>query len=192
MFGMFLAASRKLPSSSAAADEQGVRQAELVEGSGQRLRLGSFGSREVVDDDQVLRAKLGRQRVAQAERAHLLRKVVLVAAHDRAVRLAAAAELRDARGRMAGAAGALLPVHLRAGAGDLRRGRATCGVPCCFFASCQRTTRARMSSRGSRPKIASERETLPASLPSSVVTVRSIIRLPRSKLLPEPPARPSP
>src|SRR5689334_9050501 len=35
-------------------------------------------------------------------------------------------------------------------------------------------TRARMSSRGSRPKIASERETFPASFPSRVLTLNSI------------------
>src|SRR5690606_5792033 len=51
--------------------------------------------------------------------ADLLGQVVLMAAHDRAVGLAAAAELRSARRMVTGAARTLLLVHLGAGARDL-------------------------------------------------------------------------
>ena len=70
-------------------------------------------------DDELAGLRLGRQRVAQRERAHLLRQVVRVAAHDRTHRAAAAAELRHARRAVTGAAGALLLVHLLAGAMDV-------------------------------------------------------------------------
>jgi hypothetical protein len=56
--------------------------------------------------------------VLQAERTNLLGQVVLVAAHDRTVRLAAAAKLRSASRMVAGAARTLLLVHLGAGARD--------------------------------------------------------------------------
>ena len=54
----------------------------------QQLGLG-FGSNQVVDDDQFGSLRLGRKRVTQAERADLLGKIMLVAADDRAVGLAA-------------------------------------------------------------------------------------------------------
>ena len=83
----------------------------------QRLGLG-LGQLQLVDDDDASRLGLGRQRMLQAERAHLLRQVVLMAADDRAVGLAAAAELRSASRMVTGAARTLLLVHLGAGARD--------------------------------------------------------------------------
>src|SRR5690349_12009879 len=47
-------------------------------------------------------------------------------------------------------------------------------VPAWRLASCQRTTRWRMSARGSSPKISSERSREPASAPSSVVMLSFI------------------
>src|SRR5215471_16676646 len=52
----------------------------------------------------------------------------------------------------------------------------TAWVPARRLASCQVTQRCRMSARGSRPKIASDRLTEPACLPSSVVILSSISR----------------
>src|SRR5665647_2603870 len=49
-------------------------------------------------------------------------------------------------------------------------------VPRWRLASCQLTQRCRMSLRGSRPKIASDKLTEPASLPSSVVIFMSMLR----------------
>ena len=54
----------------------------------------------------------------QRERAHLLRQADGVAAHDGTEGPAAAAELRHARRAVTGAAGALLGIHLLAGAAD--------------------------------------------------------------------------
>src|SRR3546814_18253859 len=51
---------------------------------------------------------------------HLLRQVVLMAAHHRAVHGLAAAELRRPHRALTGAAGTLLPVRLLGGAADLR------------------------------------------------------------------------
>ncbi len=51
--------------------------------------------------------------------AHLLRQVVLERADDRTHGATAAAELRHAHRAVTGAAGALLLVHLLAGAGDV-------------------------------------------------------------------------
>ena len=58
--------------------------------------------------------------MAQRQRAHLLGQVMRVAANDRTHRATAAAELRHARRAVTGAAGALLLVHLLAGAVDVR------------------------------------------------------------------------
>ena len=54
-------------------------------------------------------------------------------------------------------------------------------VPACRLASCQRTTRCRMSARGSSPKIASSSSIDPAGLASSLITSSFISRrsLPR-------------
>ena len=62
---------------------------------------------------------LADERVLERERAHLLRQAVLVAAHQRTERTAAAAEQVGAGRAVTGAAGALLRVHLLAGAVDL-------------------------------------------------------------------------
>src|SRR5262245_36269873 len=55
----------------------------------------------------------------ERERPHPLRQIGCVAAHHRAERTAAAAELRYARRAVTGTAGPLLLVHLLAGAPDL-------------------------------------------------------------------------
>src|ERR1700754_4571437 len=55
----------------------------------------------------------------ERERPHLLRQVGRMAAHPRTERTAPAAELRHAGRAVAGTAGALLLVHLLAGAPDL-------------------------------------------------------------------------
>src|SRR6202012_6094923 len=52
----------------------------------------------------------------------------------------------------------------------------TAWVPARRLASCHLTQRCRMSTRGSRPKIATGRLTEPAPAPSSVVTFNSISR----------------
>ncbi len=62
---------------------------------------------------------LGRQRMTQSQGAHLLRQVMRMAAHDRTMSLATAAELRRTRRMVTGATGTLLLVHLGAGAVDL-------------------------------------------------------------------------
>src|ERR1700754_2635418 len=55
----------------------------------------------------------------ERERPHLLRQVGRMAAHPRTERTATAAELRHAGRAVTGAAGALLLVHLLAGAPDV-------------------------------------------------------------------------
>src|SRR5271165_5977578 len=57
--------------------------------------------------------------MSERQRPHFLRQVMLMAAQDRAHGATAAAELRHARRPVTGAAGALLLVHLLAGAMDL-------------------------------------------------------------------------
>ena len=84
----------------------------------QRLGLG-FLHGERLDDDDAAVFCLRRQRVPQRERPDLLRQADLVAARMRAERAAAAAEQVDARRAVTGGAGALLPVHLLAGAVDV-------------------------------------------------------------------------
>src|SRR6185312_6109197 len=98
------------------ADQQGVGQPQRRKAGDQRLRLG-LGQLQIVDDDQVRRLGFGRKSVLQPKGAHLLRQVMLMAAHDRAMRLAAAAKLRSACRMVTGAARTLLLVHLGAGAG---------------------------------------------------------------------------
>ena len=70
--------------------------AELGERRAQRLGLGLGERRRLSQHDQRRRRCLGRQRVPQRQRAHLLGQVVRVAAHHRAEGAAAAAELRHA------------------------------------------------------------------------------------------------
>src|SRR5690606_1805109 len=102
-----------------AADNQGVGQAKLLQRREQRLGLG-FRQRQIVNDDQAFRTDLGRQRVLQPECANLLGTVVLMAANDRPMGLAAAAELRGTSRMVTGATGTLLLVHLGAGTFDFR------------------------------------------------------------------------
>jgi hypothetical protein len=61
----------------------------------QGLGLG-LAQANLVDDDQRGALGLGRQRVLQRQRAHLLGQVMRVAAHHRAEGATAAAELRRA------------------------------------------------------------------------------------------------
>ncbi len=103
---------------------------------------------------------------------------MLMAANDRAEGLAAAAELRsarryrDGRGRCPSACTSCCrSVRISA------RPLVLC-VPAWRLASCQRTQRCRMSSRGSRPKIVvGQRRACRPSLPSRVVILSSIITL---------------
>ena len=94
----------------------------------------------------------------------------------RTERTAAAAEQIDAGGAVTGAAGALLPVHLLAGAADLGAVLDRRGCRRGAWRAARRTQRWMMSARGSRPKIASESLTEPASLPSSDMIFSSMSR----------------
>src|SRR6185436_3542055 len=102
-----------------AVDDQGVVETELLEALLQLAGLG-FLQRERIDDDDRAVLGLGRERVAQRERAHLLRHAYLVAARGRTERTAAAAEQVHARRAVTGLTGALLLVHLLARAPDFR------------------------------------------------------------------------
>src|SRR6185312_13201499 len=84
----------------------------------ERLGLHLFRRRLVEHDDAAV-LRLGRERVLERERTHLLRQIVRMAAHHRTEGASAAAELRHASGAVTGAARALLPVHLLAGAPNL-------------------------------------------------------------------------
>ena len=117
IFGMLRAALRKFSSTSAPSMISALVEAELVELLGEALGLGVL-QRHLVDDDDAAVLGLGRQRVLERERAHLLRQVDGVAAHHRTEGASAAAELRHARRAVTGAAGALLRIHLLAGAPD--------------------------------------------------------------------------
>ena len=110
-----------------AVDDQRVAEPELGEHSpaAPSSWLGELGA---VPDDELAGLGLRRQRMLQRQRAHLLGQVVRVAAHDRAEGASAAAELRHARRAVTGAAGALLLVHLLAGAGDLGAASASVGA----------------------------------------------------------------
>ena len=96
IFGMLRAALRKFSLDLGAVDDQRVLKPELAELRGQRLGLGVLRG-QLVDHDDAAVLGLGRQRVLERERAHLLRQIDGVAAHDRTESTAAAAELRDAR-----------------------------------------------------------------------------------------------
>jgi hypothetical protein len=117
--------------------------------------------------------------MTQSQRTNLLGKIVGVAADDWTVSLATAAELRGACSVVTGAARTLLLEHLGAGAGDLGTAE---GLVTALLLLGELPAHDALDQvgRGSRPKIASESEIFPASLPSRVVTVRSIIRLPHS------------
>src|SRR3954447_23296274 len=84
----------------------------------QRLGLGVLDLR-IVDHDQAAVLGLGRQSMLERQRAHLLRQVGRMRANHRTERTATAAELRHAGRAMTSTAGALLLVHLLAGAPDI-------------------------------------------------------------------------
>src|SRR5215467_1704555 len=84
----------------------------------QRLGLG-FLDLGVIDHDQAAVLGFRRERMLERQRAHLLRQVGRVRANNRTERTATAAELRHAGRAVTGAAGALLLVHLLAGAPDI-------------------------------------------------------------------------
>ena len=118
MFGMLRAAVRTLGLDLGAVDDERVGEAELLELAAQRLGLG-FLQIERLDDDDAVVLGLGGQRVPERERAHLLRQADFMAARMRTERAATAAEQIDARRAVAGRAGALLAIHLLAGAMDV-------------------------------------------------------------------------
>src|SRR6185436_16532025 len=101
-----------------AVDDQSAAPTELLEVRGKLLGLGVLHAGLVEHDDAAVLG-LGRERVLERERTDLLRQADLMAAHHRAERTAAAPELGNARGAVTGAAGALLRVHLLAGAPDI-------------------------------------------------------------------------
>src|SRR5215510_7210964 len=101
-----------------AVDNQRVLKAELVEMRLQRLGLALRHGGPVEHDDAAVLG-LGRQGMPQRERANLLGKVDRMATRRRPERAATAAEEVDLGGAMTGRAGALLPIHLLAGAIDL-------------------------------------------------------------------------
>src|SRR6059058_2178787 len=84
----------------------------------QRLDLGVLYLR-IVNHDQAAVLGLRRQGMLERQRAHLLRQVGRVRANHRTERTSTAAELRHAGRAVTGAAGALLLVHLLAGAPDI-------------------------------------------------------------------------
>src|SRR6059058_4785182 len=84
----------------------------------QRLDLGVLYLR-IVDHDQAAVLGLRRQGMLERQRAHLLRQVGRVRANHRTECTAAAAELRHAGRAVTRTAGALLLVHLLAGAPDV-------------------------------------------------------------------------
>src|SRR3954453_20242336 len=87
--------------------------------SDQRLGLGRIELRRF-DHDQAAVLCLGRKRMAKRQGANLLWQVNRVRTHDRAERAAPPAELRHTGRAVTRAAGALLLVHLLAGAPDVR------------------------------------------------------------------------
>src|SRR5689334_12068026 len=89
-----------------AIDDQRIVEAELHEGRLERLGLG-FGQLRLLENDELGRLHLGRERMAQAEGPDLLRQIALMAARARAEGLTAADEdARPAR-TMTGATAAL-------------------------------------------------------------------------------------
>src|SRR6185295_14925033 len=102
-----------------AADNQRVGEAELVELRRERLGLG-VGRVDRVDHHDAAVLGLGRERMAQRERPHLLRQLDRMVARMRTERTSAAAEQVGALRAVAGAARTLLRAGLLAGAGDVR------------------------------------------------------------------------
>src|SRR5206468_12589316 len=110
--------------------QRGLAEAELAELLAQHLGLG-FADVEIVDDDQIAVARLGRQRHPEAELADLLVEARGEHAGARAVSLAAADEDRSAAIAVTGGAAALLAAELLAGAGNvaaLTRGARRCAA----------------------------------------------------------------
>ena len=99
-------------------DDQRVGDVELRETFGQGLGLGFLDLR-AVDHDEPAVLGLGGQRVLERQRTDFLGQVGGMRTHHRAERTTAAAELRHAGRAVTGATGALLLVHLLAGAPDL-------------------------------------------------------------------------
>src|SRR5438477_10710003 len=87
--------------------------------SDQRLGLGSVELRRF-DHDQPAVLCLGRKRRPKRQGTNLLWQIDRVRTHDRAERAATTAELRHTGRAVTRAAGALLLVHLLAGAPDVR------------------------------------------------------------------------
>src|SRR6202020_1540238 len=99
-------------------DDQRIGNAEAGEMRDQRLGLGGF-ERGLVDNDEAAVFGLGRERMAKRERADLLGQTGRMRTHHGTEGTATAAELRHAGRAVTGATGALLLVHLLAGAPDL-------------------------------------------------------------------------
>ena len=154
MPGMLRAARRKLSSIAAPSMISALVRPRLLKRSASALVFGSAALASAMHD-QLLALGLAGQRVLERERPHLLRQVVLVAAHDRPEGLAAAAELRRRLVAVTGAG--RCPSACTSSCWSWRispRVLVLC-VPAWRLDSCQRTMRCRMSARGSRPKISS-------------------------------------
>src|SRR5204863_2516401 len=93
----------------------------------QRLGLGVLDLR-IVDHDQAAVLGFRREGMLERQRAHLLRQGERVRANHRTERTATAAELRHTGRTVTSTAGALLLVHLLAGAPDV-------GAPLCLVRS---------------------------------------------------------
>ena len=125
------------------------------------LVLPSF-TRRLVEHDDAAVLGFGRKRVLERQRAHLLRQTDRMAARRRPERTAAAAEQVDLGWTVTGRAGALLPIHLLAGAVDLGAVLDVMGAALALGELPDARSGAGCPLRGSRPKIASESSTEPA------------------------------
>jgi hypothetical protein len=135
------------------------------------LSLAVLGSSSVAVSTTISlpSAALADSAAAQRQLADLLRQVRGVAAHDRAERLAAAAELRRRLVAVAGAAGALLGVHLL---GRRRDFGAALGLVRALLAARQLPHHAALQDvlADGAPNTASARSISPALSPSMVLT----------------------
>ena len=182
MFGMFGRCQLEVLVKLGAADEQGVGQAQRREIRDQRLRLG-FGQHQLVDDDDRRALGLGRQRMlagqerepSSAGHAHGCERPGREPCRRRGT-----AE-REPNGDGRGPYPSACTSWRRCA--RFRRGPWPCACPAASWqaASARRAAGCLRADRGrkSRRRVS----TLPASLPPSVVTLRSIILLP---LRPEP------
>src|SRR5262245_54235960 len=112
----------------------------------QRFGLG-FLHGQRLDHQNAAVLGFGGQRVLERQRTHFLRQADGVTARVRAKRSTAAAEQIDARGAVARRTGALLPIHLLAGARDLRPVLDLVGAALAF---CQLPDDAAMNDVGAR------------------------------------------